>query len=107
MRSSTFFTVFCFFSIISFGQDVIVVKPRNASKVTGKQVEILVDTLGKKTADDIRNASDFKEYSKGIQTFLLPENNVWLRFAVKNNTAENKIYFTIDYSNISEIFFYM
>ncbi|HRI21988.1 MAG TPA: 7TM diverse intracellular signaling domain-containing protein, partial [Panacibacter sp.] len=105
MRLFTLLTAFCFCSCFLYGQEIVITNASGFSKITGEKIQILADSSGKKTLSEVMHSSGFK-FSTGVPNFSSAPNNVWIKFSLKNKSTENKVYFIIDYANISEIHFY-
>lgn len=72
----------------------------------GRSVEILNDPSKKFNATSILHTNEFKQSEKSVPIFLSSESNIWLRYSIKNLTADSLLYLTIQYSNISNIWVY-
>ncbi len=105
MRIYLLLSLSCFFSFFLYGQHVTIDSSKSVSKITGEQVEILVDSTGKLDEKNIVHTSGFK-FSSGVPNFSSAPNNIWIKFSLQNNTIENKVHFIINYANISDIKLY-
>lgn len=100
-----FFCVLCS-SLHVFGQRAIVLDKQAFPLQIGNYVDILTDNSNKYTAQNISASTEFKINPKKVFTSLLPENNIWFRFKLQNNTSKTTYQLSLEYANISQIEFY-
>ena len=94
-----------FVPLYLFGQDTIQVKKDVLNVPAGNLIEIFVDSSNAYTNQppSAVKAAHFKKTNKKVAQFYSQFNNVWVRFRLQNLTQSNKLYFDIDYANISNI----
>src|SRR4051794_18121550 len=67
-------------------QDTIVISKQKLPLSIGNKVGILYDNERIYDSSNIIFQKDFKVYKKSIPVLSLPENNIWIKFSVKNNS---------------------
>ncbi|HWB24779.1 MAG TPA: 7TM diverse intracellular signaling domain-containing protein [Chitinophagaceae bacterium] len=97
-----------FFPFCVAAQDTVEVKNDMLGVPANTLVEIYVDSANTYTNQSLQDITKiaFKKGTKKITTYLGNYNNLWLRCILKNKVADNKLYFDIDYANISDIEMY-
>lgn len=102
---SLFIAAFLLVQLAGFGQDTIYLSNTSASLPIGNKVGVFIDssksfTLGNPPPDAV-----FKQSEVRVPTYLLADNNIWLKLVIKNNTANADYFFNIQYANIPELHF--
>ncbi|HVX50400.1 MAG TPA: 7TM diverse intracellular signaling domain-containing protein [Chitinophagaceae bacterium] len=86
-------------------QDTVEVRQDILGTPANSLVEVFVDSSNAYTNQAMQNITQarFKKGTKKITTYLGNYNNLWIRCGLKNLSSPDKLYFDIDYSNISDI----
>ncbi len=72
----------------------------------GDKVGVYVDSANQFAGDMPPATTYFKKTVAKVPSFLLPNNNVWLRVVLKNSSKNNSFFFSIQYANIPEAKFF-
>ena len=97
-----------FFSMLTplFGQDTILLSKTSSTFPIGNKVSIFIDSSNRYTTNTPPAESLFKQSTTKVPAYLMPKNNIWLRFVVRNTTRDSDFFFNIQYANIPELRFF-
>ncbi|MGI8950023.1 MAG: sensor histidine kinase [Chitinophagaceae bacterium] len=87
-------------------QKIIQITSDNIPLQVAQSSDILVDSFNAYSSNNISSATDFKPNHKNVPIYLLPNNKIWVRFYIKNESSGNNIFLSLQYPNISYVNFY-
>ncbi len=93
--------IFAFLYASHLNAQEIIVQPQQTFPLSiGKDVFLLVDN---KQAFDSTNAlqGTFKKSTTPVPIFSSPQNNIWIKFGIKDLSNYNSLYLSINYADIS------
>lgn len=98
--------LFCLcISLPSFSQDTIYVSS-NPSLPIGNKAGVFVDSLNQFSGVHLPSKENFKTSTAKVPTYLLKNNNIWLKLIIKNNSSGTDFFLTVPYPNIPELEFF-
>ncbi len=87
-------------------QDVIIVTAAKLPLQISSNTDILLDSSDLYTPLNITSSEKFQRSQTNVSVFRMPENKIWARFTLKNNSKNNEFFLSIPYANISYLNFY-
>ena len=88
-----------------FAQDTIYLFSTSSTMPIGNKVSVYIDSFDKFNVQPPPESLFIKSNAK-VPAFLMPQNNIWLKFVVKNNSNIYDYLFSIQYANIPELQFF-
>ena len=90
-----------------FSQEIIILSDKKKLPLSiSKSISFLNDTRKEITAENIILQKNFTVSNKTSLTFSSQENNVWIKFKVKNLSNDSHWILSIDYADIPDILLY-
>lgn len=86
------------------GQQTIVFRGQNL--VIGKNVAILADSTNRLDINAVRKSNNFKPFASAVPNLQLSKANFWLRFKIKNQSAEKHLLLSVEYPTLDVCEFY-
>lgn len=75
--------------------------------IIGKHFEVLEDTSGNMTFEDVVASNGFKESGADVPNFGITNSAFWLRCAITNKTQERDLFLNLQYSLIDHVLLYL
>jgi two-component system NtrC family sensor kinase len=105
--NKNFFVLILFLLIFSsntFSQDSVFFKGEN--EVIGRHVSILEDPANHFNINSVKTAPGFISSTVQVPNLKLSKSDFWLRFLIKNQTAEDHLLLSLDYPTLDVCDFY-
>ncbi len=107
MLKGSFLFIVIFWSLPLFAQETtIVVADQQLPLSIGDHVSIFIDNNNLYNSNTILSQSSFEKNDKQFPTFTSYKNNIWLRFTIKNVSENDKLFLSVNYTDISIIKLY-
>jgi two-component system NtrC family sensor kinase len=85
-------------------QKTIIFKGGNI--VIGNNIEILADSTNKLDINAVRQSANFKPSNSAVPNLQLSKSNFWLRFKIKNESANKQLLLSVEYPTLDVCEFY-
>ena len=89
-----------------FAQETVIISNQKLPLSIGKGIAILYDNKKLYDSSDIVLQKDFVISSESAPVLSLPNNNVWIKFKIKNVSNNPDLHVSINYADISHIALY-
>jgi len=88
----------------AFGQAPVVFKGNDI--VIGDHVAVLEDPSSRLNIDQVKNSRQFSPSKVQVPNFQLSKSDFWLRFTIKNESADNHLLLSLEYPSLDVCDFY-